>query len=127
MPRPRFVPPRVTAVEGEPFHSAEEAWFWAVRGTLCRLEGARMQPGLAAVARRCEPVDVLTMVERLYRDGRLDRGHVDVLARFGRMDRPPHGLGSEADVTRIWEEALDRLATVLATRGLLTAEVTERV
>lgn len=123
MPRPRFAPPAAPDAGEVPFDGAEQAWLWCVEAETYRLEGARMQAGLAARPRPCEPVDVLIAVERLARRGAIDRAHIDVLMRWGFRQQRPDGLDAESvRALRLWREALDRLEPDLVGRGIVRAK-----
>lgn len=127
MPRSRFVPPAVPGAEGVPFDGAEQAWLWCVEAETYRLEGARMQPGLAARLRPCEPVDVLKAVERLRRGGAIRAEHVAALMEWGMRQERPDGLDPDsARALRLWREALDRLEPELAARGIVRPPPRER-
>ena len=43
----------------EPFHTAEEAWFWTMAALMARREGARYTANRGRLARPCEPDDVV--------------------------------------------------------------------
>lgn len=114
MPRP------VQSVPGEPFASAEEAWFWSVECHLARLEGARPVAGLARVPRPCEPLDVIGAALRLKARGELVPAHFQVLVEYGRIALVPDArLPSQAAPARLWQEALDRLTPPLRAKGIV--------
>lgn len=116
----RHAPRPLAASRGVPFDSAAEAWFWCMQCLAAREEGARITAGLALVPRPCDPEDVLVAAERLARAGRLRRGHVQVLVRAGRALLPPDPQNRATETAaRLWDEALDSLATVLAARGIV--------
>ena len=109
-----------TTRPGIPFDTAAEAWFWCVRCLLARADGARITAGLGLVARPCDPEDVLMAAERLLRRGQLRQGHLRVLGEAGRAGLPPDPrLRASQTPARLWDEAIDRLATVLMTRGIV--------
>lgn len=56
----------------ELFDSAIEAWFWYINAQRARDEGARITAGQALVARPCEPIDILKVVDRLWNEA-MDR------------------------------------------------------
>lgn len=103
-----------------PFGSAAEAWFWGVQCFVARAEGARFRAGQSELARPCEPDDLLVAVERLARVGRLDAAHVRTLFAFGRRLAPPDARHpAEQRAARLWDEALDRLATPWRDKGII--------
>ena len=71
MPRdgelPTTASPTDERIEGQPFATAEEAWFWLMRWRRAWLDGARFRAGRSDRPRPCEPVDILRVVDRLYR------------------------------------------------------------
>jgi hypothetical protein len=103
-----------------PFATPEEAWFWGIQCFAARADGARFRAGQSALARPCEPDDLLVSVETLVRRGRLRAGHVRTLFGFGRrLAAPDPRCREEAQAARLWDEALDRLATPWREKGIL--------
>lgn len=119
--RPTAPPPAPVAIEGaQPFRSAEDAWFWFIEAWTARHAGARIVAGAGLVPRPCEPIDVLRVLERLYRQRRLLRDHVAVLGHYGRRLLPPDPRRpAEHRAHRIWREALDRLGSALRAKGIV--------
>jgi hypothetical protein len=72
---------------GIPFRSTEEAWFWSLRAQGAGGEGGGRAAGADEVPRPCEPIDLMRVVDRLYRQRRLARDHLLVLAHYGRRSR----------------------------------------
>ena len=86
----RFVSKSLSDLTTTAFDSAEEAWFWFVRCQQVRREGAHLGP------------------------------HLEVLGKFGLTGRPPDARRSdEATASRLWTEALERLAVVLRAKGIV--------
>lgn len=103
-----------------PFNNAEEAWFWYVRCQRLRDMGATLRDRTVTSARPCDPDDLYRAVITLARTGRIGRSHLGVLRRFGIEDRPPDPRCSEEQgAARLWDEALDRLTTVLRQKGIV--------
>ncbi len=103
-----------------PFESAEEAWFWFIQAQAARNEGARFVSGLGKIPRPCEPLDILNVLDRLYRQRRLLRDHLLVLRHYGRRLMPPDSKRvKEARASDIWREALERLEPPLASKGIV--------
>jgi hypothetical protein len=120
MKRQKRAPTPATAVAGVPFDNAEEAWFWTTQCLLARNDGARIVAGLGLVTRPCEPEDLLGTVERLHRQGPLTRHHLGVLADYGRRLQAPDARNrGEERAARLWDEALDRCATVWRRKGIV--------
>jgi hypothetical protein len=102
------------------FASPAEAWFWGMQCFAARADGARFRAGQSALARPCEPDDLLVAVERLVRAGRLRAAHVRTLFAFGRRLAPPDPRRrDEAQAARLWDEALDRLGTPWRQKGIV--------
>ena len=67
-----------------------------------------------------EPLDVLRAVDRLYRNRRLFREHLLVLAHYGRRHMPPDPQRRrEMRAHAIWTEAFDRISPVLREKGIV--------
>jgi hypothetical protein len=103
-----------------PFRTVEEAWFWFVQAQDARSSGARFVAGAGTVPRPCEPLDLMRVVDRLYRNRRLLRDHLHVLVHYGRRLAAPDPQRSvEARASALWREALDRIAPVLRGKGIV--------
>lgn len=114
-PRPAFVPPGAV-----PFADVEEVWFWAMQAHQASLDGARVRAGQALLPRPCEATDIFRVVDRLFRQRRLLREHLLVLVRYGRLFMAPErDRAREAADWLLWNEALDRIAPVLRTKGII--------
>lgn len=106
--------------EATPFEDAEQAWFWFIQAQQARQDGARIRAGQGLFSRPCEPVDMLRILDRLYRQRRLLREHLLVLAHYGRrMLAPDANRAQEARALLLWREALDRLTPVLQEKGVV--------
>ena len=104
----------------EPFGSAEEAWFWFVRCQKARVDGARFEAVPGAIVRPCDPDDIYRAVRDLHRRQVIGRRHIRVLERYGMMERPPdERCREEARSYAFWDEALDRLTTVLKSKAIV--------
>ena len=103
-----------------PFESAEEAWFWFIQAQEARNAGARFVSGLGKAARPCEPVDILKVLDRLYRHRRLLRDHLLVLRHYGRRLMPPdQNRVKEMRAWSLWHEALERIEVPLIRKGIV--------
>lgn len=112
----------LTNRETVPFDTVEEAWFWFIQAQAARNDGARFTVGAGVVARPCEPLDILKIVDRLYRHRRLMMDHVLVLRHYGRRLMPPDPMRvKEGRAYRLWREALMRMEPVLLRKGILRA------
>lgn len=120
MPRCRYTPKKQSQAPTVPFLNAEEAWFWFVRSQRARLEGAKLRSNEADVVRPCDPDDLYRILMKLVRARNLGRRHMKVLAFFGFSERAPDNrLREEQRAFRLWDEALDRLTTVLKEKGIV--------
>lgn len=121
MARDRYVGCVLSDQAAEPFTTVEEAWLWFVRCCVARAEGARFGAGRGEVARPCEPDDIAREVGRLYRGRILRPAHLAVLDRFGRRLAPPDPWAGDSQIDALlWAEALDRLATPLKRKGIVS-------
>ena len=120
MPRESHTPRTLPTDHATPFDTVEDAWFWFMEANAARQEGARFGAGRGLVARPCEPMDVLRVVDRLYRNRRLFREHLLVLAHYGRRHMPPDPhRRREMRAHVIWSEAIDRISPVLREKGIV--------
>lgn len=101
------------------FTSAEEAWFWFVRCQEVRRDGARFGDS-GNLQRPCDPDDIYLAAVTLHRRGLLNMPHLTVLGRFGLRGYPPDArCRDEQRAARLWDEALDRLSTILREKGIV--------
>ena len=114
MKRKRYFPRPQPAGAVRPFDTAEGAWFWFMRAHRARRDGQRFEGG-GGMARPCEADDVYLAAVSLVRARVLKALHLRTLLEFGARDRPP----DEAWPARLWDEALDRMTTVLRRKGIL--------
>ncbi len=120
MRRRRFVPRPQASGPVEPFATAADAWFWALECHVLRHEGGRPVAGLGEVPRPCEPSDVFVALQRLWRRGRLDARHLEVLGDFGRRQSPPDPKApGETVAAARWEEAMAALERALRGKGIV--------
>lgn len=114
------IPRRTADIPATPFDSVEEAWFWFIQAQAARNDGARITAGQGAVARPCEPIDILKVLDGLYRQRRVLMDHLLVLRHYGRrmMAPDPHRV-KELRAHTLWREALERLHPVLARKGIV--------
>ncbi len=116
----RYVPKPSYEVPTTPFSTSEEAWFWFVRCQRIRRDGARLGESSHGIRRPCEPDDLYRAVMTLVRRNVIDSRHLVVLGSFGLEERPPDArCPAEIRAHRLWDEALDRLTTVLRGKGIV--------
>jgi hypothetical protein len=102
-----------------PFTSAEEVWFWFIAARGAQLAGARDNPQ-SGTPRPCEPVDILNIINRLYRGRVLKMNHFQVLKFYGeRFMRPQRHHPRESRAAQLWDEAMDRLSESFIRHGLM--------
>lgn len=103
-----------------PFQSAEEAWFWFIRCQKARQDGARMEADMSRSARPCDPDDLYRAVKHLSDEKKINHNHVRTLVKFGEEETPPDPRCREEERPhRLWSEALDKLTTVLKSKGIV--------
>lgn len=108
--------------EAVPFRDAEEAWFWFIAAQAARNDGARFVAGQSLYPRPCEPIDILKVLDGLYRQRRLVRDHLLVLRHYGRRHLPPDNRrAKEVRAFQLWHEALERIGAVLEKKGIVEA------
>jgi hypothetical protein len=118
--RDRIIPRPYAQPAGIPFATSEEAWFWFIQANEAKAAGARVSAGLALVQRPCEPVDLLRVVDRLYRQRALIRDHLHVLAHYGRRSSAPDPrCRREERACTLWREAFARIDPVLRDKGIV--------
>jgi hypothetical protein len=117
-------PKPTAAAEAVPFDSAEDAWFWFIQAQAARTDGARYAAGQGLCARPCEPVDILKILDTLYRQRRMLMDHLLVLRHYGRRMMPPDPRRpKEMRAHTLWREALERLHPVLVRKGIVRNNV----
>lgn len=120
MARCRYIPKKQSQATSVPFNDAQEAWFWFMRAQRARIEGAKMRSDKATIIRPCEPDDIYRALKELVRVHILGRYHLKVLVSFGAAQCAPDGRIREQErASRLWDEALDRLTTVLRKKGIV--------
>ncbi len=120
MPRKRYVPPTRRHEFTTPFGSAEEAWFWFIRCQRARQDGARFEAGASDIIRPCDPDDLYRAVMGLARKRIIGRDHLLVLEKYGLCERPPDTrVTAERRCCRLWDEALNRLGSVLEEKQII--------
>lgn len=118
--REHYVPKPQAERETIPFSSAEEAWFWFIQAQQARNDGARFSFGAGLYPRPCEPIDILKVLDRLYRRRELLMDHVLVLRHYGRRMLPPdQGRVKERRAHGLWIEALGRMEMVMVGKGIV--------
>lgn len=108
-----------------PFSTAEEAWFWFILAQTAKVEGAKLCSGASLMKRPCEPTDILTCLDRLYRNRRITMDHMLVLRHYGKRQMAPDPRRvKEARAFTLWKEALERLEPVLVRKGIVRSVLT---
>ncbi len=115
-----FTPKLQAESETVPFASAEEGWFWFVQAQQAREEGARFMAGAGLYPRPCEPVDILKILDRLYRGRVITWDHVLVLKHYGRRLMPPDpDRVRERRAYLLWVEALGQMEMAMVAKGIV--------
>ncbi len=119
MGRIRYNPRPTYEIECLLFANSEEAWFWFIRCQRLRSEGARLENAPDGIPRPCSPDDIYLSVMSLLRRRFIDMEHLRVLWKYGIRELPPDPrCCREERHARLWDEALDRLTTVLREKGI---------
>lgn len=112
---------------GDPFTGAEEAWFWFIQAYTARCDGARITAAGGPVARPCEPLDILSVLDRLHRNRVLSRDHVAVLGHYGRRQSAPDPTRPlERRAHGLWQDAMARLRGALEAKGIVESNAGDR-
>jgi len=115
---PIALAPAGVRAPGEPFNSAEQAWFWTVGALAARREGTRSAP--ARTERPCDPDDVMRCLDQLYRTRRIELLHARILRIWGERQCAPNPAHlRERSDWRLWREAMDRLECKLRRKGIV--------
>lgn len=103
-----------------PFATVEEAWFWFIQAYTARRDGAKIVAGIGSYERPCEPVDIMNVLNRLYRGRRLLIEHIRILHHYGvRLMAPDPSRRREAYDHLVWVEAMGRLREALELKGIV--------
>lgn len=106
-----------------PFDNVEEAWFWFIAAQAARNDGARIVAGAGLAMRPCEPIDILKVLDALYRNRMLQREHFLVLRHYGRRQMPPDERRvKENRAHYLWCEAMEKMETPLQKKGIVRAQ-----
>ncbi len=98
----------------------EEAWFWFIAAQAAKNDQAKFTAGLSLYPRPCEPVDILKVVDTLYRNRRLVRDHFYILKHYGERNMPPDPTrNNEIRAFQLWAEAMERMAPILERKGII--------
>lgn len=128
IPVQKYPPKQQIRQEIVPFANAEEAWFWFIAAQEANQDGARPVAGKGLVPRPCEPVDILRVMDRLYRNRRLLRDHLLVLRHYGRRRMPPDRRRvKELRAHTLWREALGRMQSVFEHKGIVAKSFLEGI
>jgi len=104
----------------KPCLTVEEAWFWYVRCQKARRDGARFESRIGPFCRPCDPDDLYRAVKGLVQRRIIGRDHLKVLDHFGFQERAPDPrCREEARQYVLWDEALDRLSSILKAKEIV--------
>ena len=106
------------------FSDAEEAWFWFVRTYMARAGGAKFTAGEGDCVRPCEAIDILKIVDRLYRNCRLSRDQIYVMRHYGIRNMAPDKYHpKEQKSFYLWTEAMEILGEILEDKGIIERKI----
>lgn len=118
--REKYTPKKQSEIKTMPFESAQEAWFWFVQAQSARNDGARFAAGQSLLPRPCEPIDIMRITDRLYRQRCLLRDHLMILRHYGlRNLAPDPRRPREAQAHTLWSEAMNRMEVVMMRKGIV--------
>ena len=110
-----------------PFKSAEEVWFWFMAANQARLDGAEKRDNGTGPSRPCEPVDVLRVLDRLYRHKTLNMEHFRILRFYGdKQMRPDPWRPREARAAVLWKEAMRALQQAFVEKEIIVLQETSQ-
>lgn len=100
------------------FDCAEDAWFW-----YCKYEKRtpyKSNNSNNVVIRPCVLDDIYLCVEKLFFAKKIGGRHVKTLIKYGRMLCPPDiRVEDEAMEALWWDDAMDKLETLLRKKGIV--------
>jgi hypothetical protein len=106
------------------FSCAEEAWFW-----YCRYENHtpyKANNSNDVITRPCVVDDIYVSVAKLYLARKIGERHVRTLVRYGRAQVPPDPRIADQEEEAVWwDDAIDKLETVLAKKGIVKCDPLE--
>lgn len=116
--------PTVTTQQAEPFETAQELWIWFLKANEARKSGARYTAGLGSVMRPCEPIDILAIMDRLYRNRILTLDHFRVLRHYGERELAPDpNFPTERRAATLWDEAFEHLEPIFEQKKLIESKL----
>jgi len=106
------------------FESAEEAWFW-----FCKYDvrnGYKPKTSDYKIIRPCFLDDIYIVVSKLYLSRKIKERHLKTLIKYGRMQIAPDGrIVDEQDEALWWEDAMDKMETLLRAKGIVKCKSVE--
>lgn len=100
----------------EPFRTAEDAWFWY--STMQRERALGHKASGSGPGRPCDIDDIYIAATRLRVANVLTDRHISIMAIYGLQQRPPDRRVDPRGL-QAWSEAMDRLHTPLAAKGIV--------
>lgn len=100
------------------FDCAEDAWFW-----YCKYEKRtpyKSNNSNDVVIRPCVVDDIYLCVVKLYLAKKISERHIKTLVKYGRMLCPPDVRIKDEELEALWwDDAMDKLETVLRKKGIV--------
>lgn len=100
----------------EKFQSAEQLWFWFLYSRQLRNGFCHRQT--SSGRKLCEPLDVETLITKLYLSGQLTDQQLAVMKEFGDKRRSPHQhIWAENRKATAWRDAMQVLDAAARKKG----------
>ncbi|MBD5398134.1 hypothetical protein HDR60_01345 [bacterium] len=116
---------KLTVLENESgevlFECAEDAWFW-----YCKYEKRnpyKSNNSNKVIVRPCMLDDIYLSVVKLYLAKKISERHLKTLIKYGRLQCPPDSRIKDEEMEALWwDDAIDKLETVLRKKGIVRCE-----
>lgn len=97
------------------FENSEQLWFWFLHS---RSIIVGLGKTTSAGRRICEPIDVETLITRLYLCGKLNESQLEILKIFGdKRCAPKQHIWSENRAFAIWTDAMETIKSAAFSKG----------
>jgi hypothetical protein len=121
-PKPQCHTPNqmIGIMNATPFDNAEDVWFWFIAAQQAKTEGARVTANMGKAIRPCEPIDILKILDRLYRNRTLTMHHFKVMRHYGRRGFAPDcDHAQEQKAAQLWHDAFEQLEPIFIRKKII--------